>query len=135
MKFKIVFAFGFFLCIAVAKLPASTGSTQRAYITIIHDTLPDSLTRTENIRADSSQSNWKKERLIASILAFPVPFGFCGLHRIYLGSEPWVPVAYLITGGGGFGILPLADFIFLVTADEEEFRSYENNSRLFMWVE
>jgi TM2 domain-containing membrane protein YozV len=78
---------------------------------------------------------FRKEKLIASILAFPVPFGFTGLHRIYLGSEPWIPVVYLITGGGGLGIVPLIDFFFIVTADKEEFRKYENNPKFFMWVD
>ena len=83
---------------------------------------------------DTSRAEFRKEKLIASVLAFPIPFGFSGLHRIYLGSEPWVPVAYLISGGGGLGLLPLIDFIFIVTANEEEFRSYENNPNFFMWV-
>ncbi len=97
----------------------------------------------DSLRADvfqttspsDSAANFHKEKLIAAILSFPVPFGFTGLHRIYLGSDPWIPVVYLITGGGGFGLVPLIDFIFIVTADEEEFRKYENNSKLFMWVE
>lgn len=97
----------------------------------------------DSLRADTlettspsdSTANFHKEKLIAAILAFPVPFGFTGLHRIYLGSDPWIPVVYLITGGGGFGLVPLIDFIFIVTADEEEFRKYENSSKLFMWVE
>lgn len=84
---------------------------------------------------DSAKSNFRKEKLIASILAFPVPFGFTGLHRIYLGTEPWVPVCYLITGGGGCLILPIIDFIFIVSADEEEFKSYCNNPKFFMWIE
>lgn len=89
----------------------------------------------ETTSPSDSAANFHKEKLIAAILSFPVPFGFTGLHRIYLGSDPWIPVVYLITGGGGFGLVPLIDFIFIVTADEEEFRKYENNSKLFMWVE
>jgi TM2 domain-containing membrane protein YozV len=77
----------------------------------------------------------KKEnkKLIAAILAFPVPFGFLGLHRIYLGTEPWIPVVYLVTAGGGF-ILPLLDFIAIICADKDELKAYENNVKLFMWV-
>lgn len=88
-----------------------------------------------NVSSSDSAANFHKEKLIAAILAFPVPFGFTGLHRIYLGSDPWIPVVYLITGGGGFGLVPLIDFIFIVTADEEKFRKYENNPKFFMWVE
>ncbi|CAN5359179.1 hypothetical protein BH09BAC5_BH09BAC5_02310 [soil metagenome] len=75
----------------------------------------------------------ENKRLIAAILAFPVPFGFIGLHRIYLGTDPWVPVVYLITAGGGM-ILPLIDFIAIVSANKEEMKDYENNPQLFMWV-
>ena len=78
-----------------------------------HDTLRDSLQTIIVVQDHDAtpEENFKKEKLIASILAFPIPFGFSGLHRIYLGSEPWVPVAYLLTGGGGFGLLPLLDFL------------------------
>ncbi|CAN5824302.1 hypothetical protein BH11BAC7_BH11BAC7_04030 [soil metagenome] len=71
--------------------------------------------------------------MIAAILAFPIPFGFLGLHRIYLGTEPWIPVIYLITAGGGM-ILPLIDFIAILAADKEQLKEYENNARLFMWL-
>lgn len=98
------------------------------------DTLRDSIAVSESVNADTSNHEFRKEKLIAAVLAFPIPFGFCGLHRIYLGSEPWVPVAYLVTGGGGFGILPLIDFIAIVTADEKRFHEYENNPNFFMWV-
>jgi TM2 domain-containing membrane protein YozV len=78
----------------------------------------------------------KKEnkKLIAAILAFPVPFGFIGLHRIYLGTEPWVPVVYLVTAGGGM-LLPFIDFIAIIVADKEQLKKYENNNKLFMWAE
>jgi len=95
----------------------------------------DSLVAQHTADTVSSNEEFKKEKLIAAILAFPVPFGFTGLHRIYLGSDPWIPVVYLITGGGGFGLIPLIDFIFIVTADEEKFRKYESNPKFFMWVE
>lgn len=84
---------------------------------------------------DSSHDSFRKEKLITAILAFPVPFGFTGLHRIYLGTEPWIPVAYLLTGGGGAGIVPLIDFIFILSADEEQFKMYQNNPNFFMWIE
>jgi TM2 domain-containing membrane protein YozV len=77
----------------------------------------------------------KKEnkKLIAAILAFPVPFGFLGLHRIYLGTEPWIPVVYTATLGGGM-LLPLLDFIAIVCADKDELKAMQNNPKLFMWV-
>lgn len=80
------------------------------------------------------KESFKKKKLITSILAFPIPFGFAGMHRIYLGTEPWVPVVYLCTGGGGAGLLPFIDFLLIVTATEEQFKQYENNPNVFMFV-
>lgn len=97
----------------------------------------------DTAHADSVQSNAQQEKrlvkkenkkLVAAILAFPVPFGFIGLHRIYLGTEPWVPVVYLVTFGGGM-ILPLIDFVAIVCADEKELKKYENSEKLFMWIQ
>jgi TM2 domain-containing membrane protein YozV len=124
------------LILVVMSVRISAHTTPVQICSTPHDTLPDSL-RTVTVTEPGTvtpDENFKKKKLIASILAFPIPFGFSGLHRIYLGSEPWVPVAYLLTGGGGFGLLPLLDFIFIVSADEEEFRRYENNPNLFMFA-
>src|ERR1700740_3054167 len=51
-----------------------------------------------------------RKKVIASILAFPIPGGILGLHRIYLGTKPYVPVIYILTLGGGLFILPIIDF-------------------------
>ena len=100
------------------------------------NTIDDTLKREAIITDDTlTQEEFRKEKFIAAALAFPVPFGFTGMHRIYLGSGPWVPVVYLCTGGGGFGLLPLIDFIFILKADREEFEKYLANPKLFMWVE
>lgn len=73
-----------------------------------------------------------KKKIIAAILAFPFPFGFMGAHRVLLGCKPWVPVFYVATFGGCFGILPLIDFCaILMSKDVEE---YENNPNVFMWA-
>lgn len=133
-----LFIAGIIFLSAALLLPAHVSADDIADVSqeiFTHDTLFDSLKLHETPNTDSiSDQNFRKEKIIAAVLAFPVPFGFTGLHRIYLGSEPWVPVAYLITGGGGCGLLPLLDFIFILSADEEEFKSYENNPHFFMWV-
>lgn len=72
------------------------------------------------------------KRITAAVLAFPVPFGIVGLHRIYLGTKPHVPVAYIASLGGVFGILPLIDF-FAITCDKN-FDHYRDNGKVFMWV-
>ena len=71
-------------------------------------------------------------KITAAILAFPFPFGIVGLHRIYLGTKPHVPVAYIASLGGGFGLLPLIDFF--VIALDKDFEHYKNNSKVFMWM-
>lgn len=73
----------------------------------------------------------KNKKLIAALLAFPFPFGIVGLHRIYLGTAPHVPIVYIATVGGGFGILPLIDFFVILTSPDIE--SYFNNQQVFMW--
>lgn len=85
-------------------------------------------------RADSVKtSRYKGKKLIAVILAFPVPFGLLGLHRVFLGTKPYVPFVYIGTIGGCFLILPIIDFVAILTSNEETFRRFENNSRVFMW--
>lgn len=74
----------------------------------------------------------KNKKVIAAILAFPFPFGIVGLHRIYLGTAPYVPVAYIGSFGGIFGILPFIDFCVLVL--DKDFDRYINNKKIFMWV-
>lgn len=72
------------------------------------------------------------QRIIAAVLAFPFPFGIVGLHRIYLGTKPHVPVVYIGTFGGVFGLLPLIDFCAL--AFDKDFEHYQQNGQVFMWI-
>jgi TM2 domain-containing membrane protein YozV len=74
----------------------------------------------------------KNKKVVAALLAFPFPFGIVGLHRIYLGTKPYVPVAYIGTLGGIFGIIPLIDF-FVILFDKD-FEHFENNGKVLMWV-
>ncbi len=74
----------------------------------------------------------KNKKLIAALLSFPFPFGIVGLHRIYLGTSPHVPIVYIGTLGGGFGLIPLIDFfVILFTKDIEQFIG---NNKVFMWL-
>jgi TM2 domain-containing membrane protein YozV len=74
----------------------------------------------------------KRKKLIAALLAFPVPFGIIGLHRIYLGSKPYIPLIYIGTLGGCIGIIPFIDFI--VICLEKDITKYCNNPNLIMWA-
>src|SRR4051812_48331798 len=74
----------------------------------------------------------KNKKIVAALLAFPFPFGIVGLHRIYLGCAPYVPVAYIASLGGIFGILPLIDFCVLLF--DKDYEHYEDNGKVFMWI-
>ena len=77
--------------------------------------------------------NKKNKRAVAAILAFPLPFGIVALHRIYLGCAPYVPVVYIGSIGGVFGILPFIDFCVLLM--DKDIDRYNNNKKVFMWVD
>jgi len=72
------------------------------------------------------------KRITAAVLAFPFPFGIVGLHRIYLGTKPHVPVVYIASLGGVFGILPFIDFCAITFG--KNFDTYRDNGKVFMWV-
>ena len=82
-----------------------------------------------NIPLDSV-SPIKHKKLKAVLLG--VFLGHFGVHRIYLGTTANVPIAYSLTLGGGFGLLPLVDVIALLTTSD--ISKYENNSKLVMWM-
>ncbi|MDI1355875.1 MAG: TM2 domain-containing protein [bacterium] len=75
----------------------------------------------------------ENRKVTAAILAFPFPFGIVGLHRIYMGTAPFVPVVYIATLGGVFGVLPFIDFWVIVFDKNQD--KYLNNEKVFMWVE
>lgn len=74
----------------------------------------------------------QRKKIFATLLAFPVPFGIIGLHRIYLGTKPYVPLVYIATLGGAAGIVPFIDFIVLLL--EKDISKYENNPSIIMWA-
>jgi hypothetical protein len=75
----------------------------------------------------------QRKKVIASALAFPLPCGFLGLHRVYLGTKPYIPVVYVGTLGGCAGLLPLIDFCTLVS--NSDISRFQANPRIFMWVD
>lgn len=72
-----------------------------------------------------------KEKIVSVITI--VLTGPLGGHRLYLGTKPIVPIVYALTLGGGFGILPLIDLIYIITTKDIE--KLENNDKIFMWIE
>jgi TM2 domain-containing membrane protein YozV len=75
----------------------------------------------------------KNKKLTAAALAFPFPFGIVGLHRIYLGCAPYVPVVYIASLGGAFGILPFIDCCVLIFAKDTQ--QFTDGKKVFMWID
>lgn len=95
--------------------------------------LEDSLVQldTEFYFSDSDNLQFKpKHRKLKAVL-LAVFLGHFGVHRIYLGTSPNVPVVYSLTLGGGLGLLPLIDIIaILKSKDLDEFK---DSKQVFMW--
>lgn len=74
-----------------------------------------------------------KENKRITAFALSIFLGHFGVHRLYLGTTPIIPISYVLTMGGGIGVIPAIDAIMiLITKDLEKF---ENNSKFFMWIE
>ncbi len=71
----------------------------------------------------------KHQKFKAIMLA--VFLGHFGVHRIYLGTSPNVPVVYSLTLGGGLGLLPLLDIVAI--ASTKNLDEFKNSDRVFMW--
>lgn len=108
------------------KIDSCTYSELELNATLLNDHRPNPIIRFLKKR------ELKNKRIIAAILAFPFPFGIVGLHRIYLGTAPYVPVAYIGSFGGIFGILPFIDFCVIIL--DKDFDRYINNNKIFMWI-
>lgn len=72
----------------------------------------------------------KRNKLIA--IAADLLTGPLGGHRIYLGTEPYVPVVYALTLGGGLGVLPVADLVVIIFT--KDLNKYCDNSQIIMWL-
>ena len=72
----------------------------------------------------------ENKKVTAAVLTFAL--GMLGVHRLYLGTKPWIPAVYLLTFGGGFLILPFIDFVVILLTDD--ISKYENNDKVLMWV-
>jgi TM2 domain-containing membrane protein YozV len=71
----------------------------------------------------------ENKKITALLLTlFLGPFG---AHRLYLGTDPLVPIIYTLTLGGGLGIVPLIDFGLLLFS--KDLSQFENNNQFFMW--
>ena len=76
------------------------------------------------------QATTENKKVTAAILTLTL--GMLGVHRIYLGTAPYIPAVYLFTFGGGFFILPLIDLVMILTTND--ISKFENNDHLLMWA-
>ena len=70
-----------------------------------------------------------KTKAIAVTLA--ITLGIFGVHRLYLGTKPIVPISYTLTLGGGMGLLPVIDIFYIISA--KDINQITNNDFIFMW--
>lgn len=68
-------------------------------------------------------------RLVA--IALDISLGLLGVHRLYLGTDLKVPIAYTLTLGGGC-VLWLVDLGLLIGS--KDISKFYDNPRLFMWT-
>ncbi|MDQ3191367.1 MAG: TM2 domain-containing protein [Bacteroidota bacterium] len=74
-----------------------------------------------------------KENKKITAFALAIFLGHFGVHRLYLGTPPIIPISYVLTLGGGLGIIPAIDAIMILGT--KDLKKFENNSRFFMWVD
>ncbi len=72
----------------------------------------------------------ENKKVTAAILTLTL--GMLGVHRIYLGTAPYIPAVYLFTFGGGFFVLPIIDLIMILTTND--IAKFENNNKILMWT-
>jgi TM2 domain-containing membrane protein YozV len=123
----VMIAFGIITCRAESFVLLENTSSKKQTVSAVMDS-----TQIIDVVVNDT-GRGENQKLIAAILAFPVPFGMLGMHRIYLGCEPYVPIVYVVSAGGGCGIIPLIDFIYIIAADEQQLREFKENRGVFMW--
>lgn len=72
----------------------------------------------------------ENKKITAAVLTLTL--GMLGVHRIYLGTAPYIPAVYLFTFGGGFFVLPIIDLVMILST--KDISKFENNNKLLMWA-
>jgi TM2 domain-containing membrane protein YozV len=138
---RIAFLFLLFLCIAPSKKAAAAeqivhGSGFYLPVTNLTDTTALSVNELNSLLIAHPatlafiRSHAENKKLVALILT--ATLGMLGVHRLYLGTKPWIPAIYLFTFGGCFFILPFIDFVVLLIS--KDISKFENNNKVFMWA-
>jgi len=89
----------------------------------------DGMFQLRDIFRNGAAAQAENPRLVA--ICLDITLGLFGMHRMYLGTELFVPIAYTFTIGGGC-VLWLADLIVLITA--KDIQPFINNPKMFMWT-
>lgn len=136
---KLIFVFVLFVTVlSVQQANASSYSVDEQAIDQLFESAVEtsmlSVNATEPSSVASSVSSTvmakEKDAVVAIVLDFFL--GGLGIHRFYLGTETLTGLAYFLTCGGIFGIVPLVDFVVLII-DNKDISAYVNNPKFFMW--
>lgn len=142
-KYFVIIIFSSALLFVCSPLSASTSDSLKFFSTIIDSSLTKTECDFDNyisietqdtlvLIKEVSRKEYVKKKAISLLFSMPFPFGFMGAHRVMLGTKPWIPVVYMATFGGCFGVLPTIDFFVLLFT--KDIKQYENNPQLFMWL-
>lgn len=82
----------------------------------------------DTIELVDGSSDARHDRLL--VTALTVLLGPFGAHRLYLGTDAKVVIAYGLTFGG-FGVLALIDLGHLIFS--KDLAPYRSNNRILMW--
>lgn len=136
---KLIFVFVLFVTVlSVQQANASSYSVDEQAIDQLFESAVEtsmlSVNATEPSAVASSVSSsvmaQEKDAVVAIVLDFFL--GGLGIHRFYLGTETLTGLAYFLTCGGIFGIVPLVDLVVLII-DNKDISAYVNNPKFFMW--
>mgnify|MGYP002395932893 FL=1 len=70
-------------------------------------------------------------KMKATAVVLTVTLGVFGVHRMYLGTSPRIPITYTLTLGGGFFVLPAIDIVYIINAKSPE--QLTHNNSIFIW--
>ncbi len=122
----------FFLSILLSFLfPQLTFAEQpKEFATTAIETDMEYWKQNDSIKEDSlTAKQFRNMKITAVTLA--VTLGVFGVHRLYLGTSPRIPITYTLTLGGGFFVLPVIDIVYILSAKDS--KQLQNNTSIFIW--
>lgn len=128
MKLRLIFsALSFFLITSVCL--ASDNPVENNLCEKI--TITDSIALSNSIPGDTivlvAGPKKRSEAIICWVLG-----GIVGLHRIYLGTSPVIPVFYALTIGGGI-IIFVTDLVAMIVV--KDINQFADKDQIIMWID